>query len=51
MAPKLWLALKPIHVFHMVVSREITGETSLSLASSAVSRGWSFLPLNVYEDG
>ena len=35
----LWLALKPIQVRHIVVSRVMTGETSCMRCFSAASRG------------
>ena len=47
MALKLWLALKPIQTFHIVVWLVIPGDTSFILASSAGSRGLSFGPKNV----
>ncbi len=47
MAPKAWLALKPIQARHIVVSREMTGATSCMRCFSAASRGASFGPMKV----
>src|SRR5258706_9785672 len=48
MAPMLWLALKPTHAFHIVVSRVSTGDVTLMLARRDGSRGVSFGPEKVY---
>src|SRR5580692_11708035 len=44
----LWLALKPTHARHIVVSFVMTGEVWLMLISTAGSRGVRFGPQNVY---
>src|SRR5258707_10571252 len=48
MAPMLWLALKPTHIFHIVVSVVSTGDVALMLRMRDGSRGVSFGPEKVY---